>query len=496
VPLRGSQFALGLADLTLSVILMIRFLSVLAARPRGRVRLGTRADKRLRQSAVHIPAKAWWGIALAVRTGAARASSFLLLGVLTTAQAAQGTSSGGAPLLPSPLTSEAFTDAVLAHNASVEAMHQAAVAAVARIRPAGALDDPMLSVSVAPRTFGSATGASGDIEVSQALPWWGTLDARAEVARAESEAAGRDVDALRLRLAALARGAFSDWVFVHRALEINLANQAVLADLRSVARVRYTTGQSSQGEMLQADVQRSLLKQQRLELERDQVIVQARMDALLELAPQSVVPPPSELPAPERLPAEEVLAQRALAHPQLGQLEARERAAEAQQHLAEKERYPKFGLSAGYNNMWSDPAQRPMVGVSITVPLDQGKYRATIDAARAEARRTASTLADARVSLLADLAAAYASAKEAAQSVALYRDELVPLARTTLEVARTDYGSGRGDFLSVLTAEQHRLATELALARMQSEYFQRLAELERASGGGVLGSLQNEGADR
>ncbi|MGH8267923.1 MAG: TolC family protein [Steroidobacteraceae bacterium] len=451
--------------------------------------------ERLRHWAAPILLSACWRVSLAVGTTVALAS-FVLLVVLTTAQGAEPASRDGAPSLPAPLTSDTFTEAVLAHNASLEAMHQAVVAAAARIRPAGALDDPMLSVSAAPRTFGSAMGASGDIEVSQALPWWGTLEARAEVARAEAEAASHDLDASRLRLAALARGAFSDWVFIHRALEINTANQSVLADLRSIARVRYATGQAPQGDILQADVERSLLKQQRLEFERDQLTVQARMDALLELAPQAVVPAPAGLTAPASLPAEEVLAQRALAHPQLGQLEARERAAEAQQHLAEKERYPKFGLSAGYNNLWSDPAMRPMVGVSISVPLDQGKYRATIETARAEARRAASTLEDVRASLLADLSAAYASAKEAAQSVALYRDELVPLARTTLEVARTDYGSGRGDFLSVLTAEQHRLNTELTLARMQSEYFQRLAELERASDGGVLGGLAHAGADR
>jgi outer membrane protein TolC len=196
------------------------------------------------------------------------------------------------------------------------------------------------------------------------------------------------------------------------------------------------------------------------------------------------------------LPAEEVLAQRALAHPQLGQLEAQERTAEAQERLVKKGRYPKFGLSVGYNNMWSDPALRPMVGVSITIPLDQGKYRSAIDAAHAEERRAASTLEDQRSSVLADLAAAYAAVRESAQSMALYQDELVPLALSTLEVARTEYGSGRGDFLSVLTAEQHRLDAELGRARTQSEYYRRLAELERASGGGLLGGIENEGADR
>ncbi|MHB8816981.1 MAG: TolC family protein, partial [Steroidobacteraceae bacterium] len=180
--------------------------------------------------------------------------------------------------------------------------------------------------------------------------------------------------------------------------------------------------------------------------------------------------------------------ERALAHPQLEELAAEERAAEARQRLAQKERFPKFSVSAGYNNMWADPAMRPMVGLSVSVPIDQGKYRASIDAAHAEARRAASTLQDQRASLLADLSADYAAVREASRSVALYRDELLPLAQSTLNVSRAEYGSGRGDFLNVLTAEQHRLDTELAFARMQSEYFRDLAELDRASGGGLLES--------
>ncbi len=385
-----------------------------------------------------------------------------------------------------PLTAEAFADAVLAHNASLEAMRQAVVAAVERVRPAGALDDPMLSVSAAPRTFGAGGGASGDVEVSQSFPWWGTLDARREAARADAEAMSQDFDALRLRLAATARGAFADWVYVHRALDINAANISVLDELRNVARIRYATGQAPQEDVLQADVERTMLQEQRLEWERDLTVARSRMNALLDRAPQSAIAAPGGLPEISALPAEEILAQRALAHPQLEQLAAEERAAEAQQRLAEKERFPKLSVSAGYNNMWSDPAMRPMLGLAFTVPIDQGKYRAAIDAAHAEARRAASTLEDQRASLLAGLSADYAAVRAAARSVALYRDQLLPLAQSTLAVTRTEYGSGRGDFLNVLTAEQHRLDTELGLARMQSQYFQSLAELDRASGGGLL----------
>jgi outer membrane protein TolC len=413
------------------------------------------------------------------------------LGLLAAVAAAAGPQSSVSVdemSLGATLTAEAFTNAVLAHNASLEAMRQAVVAAVAQVKPAGSLDDPMLSVSAAPRTFAVAGGPSGDVEVSQSFPWWGTLDARREVAQADAEASGQDFDALRLRLAALARGAFADWVYTHRALEINAANRSVLTELRNVARIRYTTGQAPQEDVLQADVERAMLEQQRLEWERDLIVAQARMNALLERAPRAPLPVSGALPAASALPAEEILAERALAHPQLEELAAEERAAEARQRLAQKERFPKFSVSAGYNSLWSDPALRPMVGLSITVPIDQGKYRAAIDAAHAEARRAASTLEDRRASLLADLSADYAATREADRSVALYRDELVPLAQSTLDVARTEYASGRGDFLNVLTAEQHRLGTELGLARMQSEYFRTLAELDRASGGGLLES--------
>ena len=387
--------------------------------------------------------------------------------------------------LPAPLTAESFAAAVLARNASLGAMRQALVAAVSDIRPAGALPDPMLSVSAAPRTFGGPSGAGEDIEVSQALPWWGTLKVRKEIAQADAEVARHDLAALRLRLAATARGVFADWVFVHRALAINAANQSVLGELRRIASVRYATGKAPQSDVLQAEVERTLLAQQQLQWQRKIAVVAARMNALLDRSPTSLIPLPAALPMPAHLPSEAALLQRALTHPQLKALEAEEDAAREKAALAAKHRYPQFQVSAGYNSMWPDPAMRPMVGLSFTVPLDQGKYRAEIDAAHAQARRVEDDLENQRVTLLANLSAAYASTREAAKSLALYRDDLVPLSHDALDVALSEYGSGRGGFLEVLTAEQHQLGPALGLARAQSEYFDRWAELERLSGSGL-----------
>ncbi|EQD37875.1 outer membrane efflux protein, partial [mine drainage metagenome] len=196
-------------------------------------------------------------------------------------------------------------------------------------------------------------------------------EVRKEIARADAEVARHDLQALRLRLAATARGVFADWVFVHRALAINAANQSVIGELRRIATVRYATGRGPQGDVLQADVEYSVLAQQRLEWQRKIGVVAARMNALLDLPPASPIPLPATLPAPTHLPSEAALLQRALTHPQLKALEAEAHGARAKEALAEKQRYPKFRLSAGYNSMWSDPAMRPMVGLSFTVPLDR-----------------------------------------------------------------------------------------------------------------------------
>src|SRR6516225_4113891 len=50
------------------------------------------------------------------------------------AQATELQEADGALALPAPLTAEAFLDAVVAHNASLEAMRQASIAAVAQVK--------------------------------------------------------------------------------------------------------------------------------------------------------------------------------------------------------------------------------------------------------------------------------------------------------------------------------------------------------------------------
>jgi outer membrane protein, heavy metal efflux system len=381
------------------------------------------------------------------------------------------------------LTPEHLVTAVLRRNPSLEAQRAAMNEAAARIKTAGALDDPMLSVMVPPATIGKAVGTREDVQVSQALPWWGTRAARGAAARAMADAASEDVQSLALRLRAVSESAFADWRYIHAALEVNRHHQMLYTELREAAKARFAAGLASQQDVLQADVQRTMLRQEGLELTQRQLTIQAGINALLDRPADAAIPSPGPIPPGNTLPALAALESFALEqHPDVRQLQFQERLASEQMSVAEKARYPSVVLTAGYNSMWDDPEMRATVGISINVPLDQGKRRSEIDAARANAHRAEASLADLGAHLRGDLAAAYAAVEESRQSLALYRDQLVPLADSTLSVARSEYAAGQNNFLYVINAEHDWFDAELGLARTETELFKRLAELGRLAG--------------
>jgi outer membrane protein TolC len=385
-----------------------------------------------------------------------------------------------------PLTAEALVSMVLEANPGLAAAEAAAGAAAHGVEPAGALEDPMLSYAVAPLTAGAERSLMQRIEVSQSFPWPGTLAARESAARYAAVASRREVESLRLRIIARAKAAWAEWRYIDSALEINYATQMLLDELLATARTRYAAGRALQQDVLQAEVERVDLENDRLRLARERATIKAGINALLNRAPETPLPPAAPISLESPLPPLETLQALALArHPELARLESQISASESEVTLAEKAFYPNFEIGVGYDAMWDMVDQRPMIGVSINVPFDRGKRRAELDRARAERRRAEYALTQTRAELLAGLAGARAEVDEARRSVALYETELVPLAAQYLEATIADYQSGAGPFLNVITAERRKLETGLGLARARADYASRIAELELWAGGSL-----------
>lgn len=384
------------------------------------------------------------------------------------------------------LTADKLVASVLEANPGLAAIEAAAEAAAHRVDPAGSLDDPMLSYSVAPLTANADRGLNQNVNFSQKIPWPGTLDARQSVAHYDAVSADRDVDALRLQVISQAKSAYAEWRFVHSALDIHHASQALLGELIATAETRYAAGLSLKQDVLQAEVERTDLDNQLFRLQSLHATVQARINALLNRPPDALLPAAAPMSLGSELPPLEVLQNLALAqHPDLLRLGAKVSASDSRITLAEKAFYPDFQVGVGYNSLWDNADKRPVFGVSINIPLDRSKRRAELSRNQADKRRAEWSLVQRRANLLSDLAQARAKVLEAQSSATLYQDQLVPLAAEYLAATVADYQSGSGAFLNVITAEQRQLRTELALARARADYVRRIAELERWVGGAI-----------
>ena len=150
--------------------------------------------------------------------------------------------------------------------------------------------------------------------------------------------------------------------------------------------------------------------------------------------------------------------------------------------LAQREFYPDFNLSAGYNSLWDRTEKRFTLGVGINIPLDQSKRRAAESEARAKLKQAQWDNIDLSAKIEEEVQIAYDRVQESRHVLSLYRNQLLPLAEENLEAAKADYQAGSGDFLTLISAEKNLIQTQLQVEWALTDAHRQLAELERAVG--------------
>ncbi len=415
------------------------------------------------------------------------ATRVVLFGALLSAGVARALPAAQKVLDPDQLVRD-----VLARNPELVAQGAVYDAAAAHLGAADAFSDPTLSYMSAPATIGIAMGYRQSVQISQHIPWPGTLRLRRAAASAEASSARYQVSDLRLKLAAEARAAYAQWYYVHRAITINRAGIALVQRLRDVARAAYGAGQKSQQDVLQADVELVRLQNQALELKRRRHVVQAKINTLLDVSPERPVAAPASLPARVYVPRFADLRQAALVqYPALRGLRARVRANRVRVRLARKALYPSFTFFAGENTFMSPAPMQPDIGLSLNIPIG-GRHEGEAEEAHAKLRKREADFIVSRAHLLDTLERSFAAVKQARASLALYKSHLVPLSKLSLKTAEADYGAGTGDFHKLINAEEQLLLVKLERVRTRADLYTRLAALDYETGGAIFSATEEK----
>src|SRR2546422_1479110 len=365
----------------------------------------------------------------------------------------------------------------LARNPTI-AQRQAAVrAATLRIRPAGSLPDPMLTVGVMDLLlphfeFNQSDFTEADVELRQEIPWPGTLGARSGAMRAAAAGARAEEGTVLRDLTTAMAVAYYRLGYAVTALE-TLRHQRELLDAAvQLSTTRYATGAAPQSDPLQAKLARGRLRSEEFGLPSERVAALAAVNALRNRAPGDSVPVTSidlatlRAGAATQPPADSLVALALATHPRLA---ARRAAVDAATRTIQVERLgarPDFTLSARYE-------YRPVsfgvnfpdffsafVGVRLPIWAWRKQNRLA-DAARADSTGVAAGLRDAELQIGREVTEVAARVRASQQRLALLVDGARRNARGTVESVLRSYQVGRAEFLTLLSVEDARYRAEL-----------------------------------
>jgi len=85
--------------------------------------------------------------------------------------------------------------------------------------------------------------------------------------------------------------------------------------------------------------------------------------------------------------------------------------------------------------------------------------------------------------LMGEVQRAVDKVRESEHVLILYQNRLLPLAEENLEAAQSDYESGSGNFLDLISTEKNLMQTRLQREQALADYHRRLATLKHIVGG-------------
>jgi outer membrane protein, heavy metal efflux system len=384
------------------------------------------------------------------------------------------------------LVVEQLVAEVQARNPSLQAASAAWRAATERYPQVVSLDDPMFVSMIGPKGVGMDDGGGWMVAASQKIPWAGKRALRGSAAAAEADAMKGDIGDVRLRLAEAARTAFYDYYLARRQMDVNASTRRLLTQSREIAWNKYQVNQTTQQDVLQADVELATLENRRTELVRDEQLAIARINTLLHRAADHTLPPPPvKTPLPDSLPAAETLQQAAAeSRPDLFAAQARVHAEESALGLACKEYYPDLNLVAKYDGFMPED-MRPQVGIEFNVPLQRDRRSAAVREASERLRQRRAEYQDRLDQVRFEVHSALDRAAQSQRAIRLYEEKILPATERSVESALANYASGKLDFLRLIDSERQVYAQREMYYQAIAEYHRRLAELQRAVGGSL-----------
>lgn len=391
------------------------------------------------------------------------------------------------PAAPSSLT-QLLEEARQKNPGLRAALHQQTAASHVP-QQAGALPDTQIVVQQldvgSPRPFAGYTNSDFayiGLGASQEVPWPGKRALRSQMAGLEATSLRAQSEATQRAIEEQVKVAYFGLAYLQQTMEILLRNDRVLGEIEQVAEARYRVGQSSQQEVLKAQLQHTKILQEINMNHRGQGELQAQLKQALgraQASPDIVTEPLRERSLPAD--AEALLGKVSEGN---ADVEARRQMAfksEKQTELAHKEFRPDMGLAFMYQNTDRKFRDYYMFTFNINLP-NRGRRNAELAQAQEQQQAASAELQREVQRRSAEAQDQWVLAQTSTEQLRIYREGLMPQAQATFRAAMAAYQANRQDFETLLSSFLDVLKFEEAYQKELSEHEAALARLESLTG--------------
>jgi len=327
-----------------------------------------------------------------------------------------------------------------------------------------------------------------EVGVSQEFPAGRTR----ELARKRMEQSATAAEAVaadrRLLVQREVRRAWTELAYVDRARELVKGQVEWVEQMRAAARARYASGEGKQLDVLQAGLDVAMLREQLLDLDRDEAMRRAQLGRWIGEDRARLVRA-SALPARAPLEPLAALEERLLRHPAQLDFEHRIDAAETAAELARQRNRPSWMLDVSYGfrdgAMAGGEPRSDMLSamVSFDLPLFRtNRQDREVAAARAETRALHNMHDDHQREMFAMLAEAWSVADRTASLEQFYETDLVPLAEQSVQAALLAYRANRSMIDDVIAARRASLEASLKHLRLVADRAQAQYDIDYLTG--------------
>jgi outer membrane protein, heavy metal efflux system len=290
----------------------------------------------------------------------------------------------------------------------------------------------------------------------------------------DARAAGERFLEAKFELQGKVLSSYYDLALLGEEIRIQDESNALLDAVMRQAIAGAATGGTPQQDLLKAEAELDIARNNRDNLKARAAPLQARMNALLGRGAAEPVALPASVPEAREVPvADEALIRAGAARSaQLAALDRDIKGREQALKLAEEAYLPDFALSTSISGAAGN------LGGMVILPT----RREAITAAIAQAHADIASAQAARTQYELDLAASFvlnlSILRNDERQREFFENTVIPRAREAVQLAQASYTTGRGRFSDVLDAQRTLLDTRLVVAQLRVEREKALAAIE------------------